>query len=83
MLDEDLPPSVYFNFINSEKVLDIFKKLKLADRTKWSTMYSLLSQGLAGIQAVNVPGIENVSSLIPIPFYICNCRFALVYIALS
>lgn len=29
--------------------------------------YSLLSQGLGGIQPVDVPGIENVSSLIKFP----------------
>lgn len=44
-------------------------------------MYSLLSQGLAGIQpVVDVPGIENVCTLFPI-FLIKNC-YSCSYFAL-
>ena len=43
-------------------------------------MYSLLSQGLAGIQPVDVPGIENVRTLFPI-FLIEHCNSCL-YLAL-
>jgi len=40
-------------------------------------MHSLLSKGLAGIQPVNVHGIENVSYF---PFYTqCNNFFARIY----
>lgn len=36
-------------------------------------MHSLLSQGLAGIQAVDIPGIENVGFLFPIIFFTRLC----------
>ena len=44
-------------------------------------MYSLLSQGLAGIQPVDVPGIENVCTFFPI-FLIeyCNsCSYFILF----
>jgi hypothetical protein len=41
-------------------------------------VYSLLCQGLAGIQPVDVPGIENVSSMFPI-FFVLYCVSCLHY----
>jgi len=48
-------------------------------------MHSLLSQGLAGIQPVDIPGIENVSSIPPMPCLvtIMYCLKANSYVALQ
>lgn len=48
-------------------------------RTKWFPVYSLLSQGLAGIQAVDIPGIENVSSPFPIFVFVTRSCDSCLY----